>query len=120
MRRRRCSPRSSGRSMTGTGAGRGACSPISIRSSPAAAGASSGTRGMSRRTLSSILVILALVASTTGARAAVTRVEITHREPYAEGRAFGEAGAYERLRGRVRFAVDPRAAPNRRVVDLEL
>ncbi len=53
------------------------------------------------------------------ARGEVTRVEITAREPYAGGRVFPGVGAYERLRGRVHFAVDPKSAANRIVVDLE-
>ncbi|MGH7155710.1 MAG: hypothetical protein ACREF3_17425, partial [Acetobacteraceae bacterium] len=44
---------------------------------------------------------------------------ISDRRPFAEGIAFGDTGAYERLTGRARFAVDPRASRNRDVVDLE-
>jgi hypothetical protein len=54
------------------------------------------------------------------ASGAVTRIEITHREPYAEGRDFDDVGAYERLHGRAYFAVDPRLPANRRIVDLDL
>jgi Alpha/beta hydrolase domain len=49
----------------------------------------------------------------------VTRVEIRSRRPFAEGRAFGEVGAYERLDGTIHFAVDPTLAANRAIVDLE-
>lgn len=52
--------------------------------------------------------------------AEVVRVEIFRREPYAEGRAFDAVGPYERWRGRVWFAVDPRLDSNRQIVDLEL
>lgn len=55
-----------------------------------------------------------------GAAAEVVRIEITHREPHAEGRSFADVGPYERWRGRVWFAVDPRAEANRQIVDLEL
>ena len=52
--------------------------------------------------------------------AAVMRIEIKTREPYANGRAFDGVGVYERVRGKVVFAVDPRHAANQTVIDLEL
>lgn len=51
---------------------------------------------------------------------AVTEVHIESRTPYADGQAFGIAGTYETLRGKVRFAVDPRTAANSTIVDLAL
>src|SRR5689334_10717742 len=51
---------------------------------------------------------------------AVASMEITRRAPYRAGERFGEAGAYERLDGVVRFAVDPGAVANSEIVDLEL
>jgi len=41
------------------------------------------------------------------------RVElsISERFTFADGHAFGAVGAYERLVGRARFAVDPTAPP---------
>ncbi|MCC2662151.1 MAG: hypothetical protein K0S35_73 [Geminicoccaceae bacterium] len=53
------------------------------------------------------------------ALARVERVEILAREPLAGGQAFGAAGAYERLAGRLHYAVDPADPANRRIVDLE-
>jgi hypothetical protein len=50
----------------------------------------------------------------------VTRFEIERRRPLADGRAFGEAGPYEELRGRIHLAVDPHHAANRVVTDLTL
>ena len=44
---------------------------------------------------------------------------ITDRRPFAGGHEFGIAGAYERLSGRVHFAVDPLAAAQCDVVDLD-
>jgi hypothetical protein len=44
---------------------------------------------------------------------------ITDRRPFADGQAFGDAGPYERLSGRVHFALDPLAAAQRDVVDLD-
>ena len=46
-------------------------------------------------------------------------LRITGREPFAEGHAFGDAGPYERLVGRVHFAVDPDDRAYADVVDLE-
>ncbi|HVC60292.1 MAG TPA: alpha/beta hydrolase domain-containing protein [Acetobacteraceae bacterium] len=44
---------------------------------------------------------------------------IADRRLFADGQAFGEAGPYERLSGRVHVAVDPLAAAQRDVVDLD-
>ena len=44
---------------------------------------------------------------------------ITDRRPFAEGHGFGDVGPYERLSGRVRFAIDPLAPAQRDVVDLD-
>ena len=52
--------------------------------------------------------------------AELARLEITQREPWAGGREFGKRGAYERLRGKAWFEVEPEGAANRTVVDLEL
>lgn len=60
---------------------------------------------------------LLFLASTT---AQVVGVEITRREDILGGRAFGAAGAYEKLVGTVSFAFDPAAPGNRAVVDLDL
>ena len=50
--------------------------------------------------------------------AEVVRWEIVSREAYAEGREFGPSGAYERITGKVHFAVDPAAPANQEIVDL--
>ncbi|MBN8897885.1 MAG: hypothetical protein J0H35_06820, partial [Rhodospirillales bacterium] len=44
---------------------------------------------------------------------------IADRRRFADGHAFGDAGAYERLSGRALFAVDPLAPAQADVVDLE-
>ncbi len=54
------------------------------------------------------------------AAAAVERIEVLDRQPVASGAAFGAAGAYEKLRGRAFFAVDPAAAANAPIADLKL
>jgi hypothetical protein len=52
-------------------------------------------------------------------RAEVARMEVTSRVPVAGGRAFGKAGAYERIIGRVFFSVDVSNPRNRVIVDLD-
>ncbi len=46
-------------------------------------------------------------------------LRISERSAFAAGHAFGDAGAYERLDGRAHFAVDPRAAAQRGITDLD-
>ncbi|MGI8856639.1 MAG: alpha/beta hydrolase domain-containing protein [Thermomicrobiales bacterium] len=50
---------------------------------------------------------------------AVTRLEIRARGAYADGVAFGAAGAYERIDGTIHFAVDPAHPANALIVDLD-
>ena len=38
---------------------------------------------------------------------AVTRLEVTRREPVLGGAPFGAGGAYEKIEGVLHFAVDP-------------
>ncbi len=49
---------------------------------------------------------------------AATGLEIDSRQPYADGSSFGDAGAYERIDGRLSFAVNPSDEANRAIVDL--
>lgn len=51
---------------------------------------------------------------------AVVGLAITARGPYADGMAFGDVGAYERIDGVLRFAVDPAHPANAGIVDLGL
>jgi hypothetical protein len=53
------------------------------------------------------------------ARAELRTLEIISRQPFAEGMEFGSTGAYERIIGVGRFAVDPGHARNRGIVDLD-
>jgi len=54
------------------------------------------------------------------AHAQVTRLDVMSREPVANGRAFGAAGAYELIRGRIHGELDPRDPHNQIVQDLRL
>ncbi len=50
----------------------------------------------------------------------VLRVEIERVSPLLGGRAFGEAGAYDLLEGRIHFGFDPGNPANARVTDIAL
>lgn len=68
-----------------------------------------------------LLPIVALaLAFAIPARAELTRWQITKREPYQNGKAFGDRGAYERWTGKVHFAIDPAHEHNAQIVDLKL
>jgi len=72
------------------------------------------------------LVLVALLAGSAAAAqgppagSSVEELRIERREPVLEGRAFGDAGAYEKLSGQVVFAFDPAHEANVAVVDLGL
>ncbi len=51
--------------------------------------------------------------------AEVTNVTITSRAAVAAGKSFGSTGPYEKLAGRVEFALDPADPHNRAIADLE-
>ena len=53
----------------------------------------------------------------TSATSRVTRVEITRREPFAEGARFGDVGAYEKLVGTATLELDPRDPRNAAILD---
>ena len=50
---------------------------------------------------------------------ALTRLEIVRREPFEDGRAFGETGPYERIDAVAHYAVDPAHPANAGIVDLD-
>ena len=63
------------------------------------------------------VLALAALAAAVPAAAEVIRLDITSREPFAAAEP-GPAGPYERLRGRVVYALDPNLEANARIVDL--
>jgi hypothetical protein len=74
-----------------------------------------------RRTLSAaVAACVLLCASASLLQAHVIRIVVDSRQPMAGGRAFGAAGAYERVVGRVFYAFDPSNPHNRQIVDLSL
>src|ERR1700730_2133994 len=46
-------------------------------------------------------------------------IKIDAVEPFAEGRVFGEAGSYVRIRGTAKGEIDPAAPQNQVIVDLD-
>jgi hypothetical protein len=66
-----------------------------------------------------VLALLWIAMFTGAASARVVRVEITSRADIENGKAFGNAGPYEKITGRVFFAVDPANPHNRQIVDLD-
>jgi hypothetical protein len=63
-----------------------------------------------------VVGLSALVA----ARAEVVGIEVLERSSFASGVNFGDAGAYEKIRGVAKFSLDPNTAANQRIVDLKL
>src|SRR5437773_3160094 len=66
------------------------------------------------------VVVLARVLAATAAEARVVRLRIERREVVLDGRAFGAAGPYEKLVGKVDFGLDPSLPRNEMIVDLKL
>jgi hypothetical protein len=62
------------------------------------------------------LLVLAIIVSPLDAR--VTRVEISSRTDVLNGKPFGNAGAYERITGRVYFSLPVANPHNQGIVDL--
>src|SRR5438067_9572852 len=63
-----------------------------------------------------LLAITVLLLGT--AHAAVTKVEVSSSGPFAEGKAFGDVGAYTRITGRFHGELDPNLPANKGIVDL--
>ncbi len=60
-----------------------------------------------------------IIIATITAQASVTRIEITSRADVLGGKEFGLAGAYEKIIGKVYFAVDPHDPHNQAITDLD-
>jgi hypothetical protein len=70
----------------------------------------------------SLLLTVALAAGFCAAQTAdarIERIEVISRANVLDGKAFGDAGAYEKLIGKVHFKVNPTEAANRLIVDLD-
>src|SRR5256712_8330439 len=70
-----------------------------------------------RLKLSAIMVAFGLTAMPVSAE--VVRIEVTSRADLVGGHPFGAAGPYEKLSGKIFFAVDPSLPANRIVADID-
>ena len=64
------------------------------------------------------LTILLALCWTAPAWAVVERVEVTYQGVFAGGVSFGDVGSYEKLAGRLHYAIDPDDPANAAVIDL--
>lgn len=67
-----------------------------------------------------VILTLAVMCTSGAAEARVVRLRVERREVVLNGRAFGAAGPYEKLVGKVDFGFDPNLRRNDIVVDLKL
>jgi hypothetical protein len=65
-----------------------------------------------------VLALFCFLAQPLSTSAEVTRVTVTSRTIVAGGHSFGATGPYERLVGRIEFALDPTHSHNAGIVDL--
>ena len=66
-----------------------------------------------------VLTILFVSASLSTSFAKVVRFDVEERADVLDGRVFGLAGGYEKISGRVYFAVDPKIDPNLIITDID-
>src|SRR5262245_14746038 len=64
-------------------------------------------------------LFLALLLLSGVASAGVVRVDVQSREDVLAGQSFGAAGPYERLVGKVYFAIDPSSPANQMIADID-
>src|SRR6202021_1661385 len=65
------------------------------------------------------LIAAAVTCASHGVQAEVTRIEIVSRTDVLGGKPFGAAGSYEKIVGKVFFALDPTLPANRPIVDID-
>jgi alpha/beta hydrolase family protein len=66
-----------------------------------------------------LFLIVSAALFTLPCHAEVVRIEVKSRADLLAGKSFGSAGAYEKLSGRIYFAVDPRNSANRIIADID-
>jgi hypothetical protein len=71
------------------------------------------------KTLIRSVVVLVAALAGQSASARVTRIDVERRSDVRDGKTWGKFGAYEKIVGRVHFAVDPANLHNKQIVDLE-
>jgi hypothetical protein len=72
-----------------------------------------------QRFFTGISVVALVAAMAIPTRAEVTRVDVISRQDVLGGKPFGTVGAYEKIIGKVYFAVDPNNPHNKIIVDLD-
>src|SRR5262245_8978250 len=73
-----------------------------------------------RPKLSAVAVMtLVLGVAVAPVAAEVVRIEVTSRTDLVDGQPFGAVGPYEKLSGRIFFAVDPTLPANRIITDID-
>src|SRR5215831_17419218 len=66
-----------------------------------------------------LLPICLVITFTAPVRAEVVRIEVKSRTDILSGKSFGSTGAYEKIAGKIYFAVDPRSSVNRIIADID-
>src|SRR5215475_4755072 len=69
--------------------------------------------------LKRLLFISLVVAFTAPVRAEVVRIEVKSRTDLLAGKSFGSTGPYEKIAGKIYFAVDARSSTNRIITDID-
>jgi hypothetical protein len=64
-------------------------------------------------------VLLTALCAAVMSQAGVVRMEVKERSDVLEGRAFGKTGSYERIVGKVYFAIDPKLPVNHMIADID-
>src|SRR5450631_4426009 len=76
--------------------------------------------GILERVILSLIAVTVCVAFAPATmRAEVTRVEISTKQDVLGGKSFGTVGTYEKLVGKIYFAIDPNNPHNKIIVDLD-
>jgi hypothetical protein len=70
--------------------------------------------------LQSLITLAFLFMSAPEVNARVVKLRVERREAVLNGKSFGAVGPYEKLVGKVEFALDPAAPANAAIVDLSL
>jgi hypothetical protein len=65
------------------------------------------------------LLIILLAVFALPVRAEVVRIEVKSRADLLAGKTFGSAGAFEKISGKIYFAVDPRNSANQIIADID-
>ena len=66
-----------------------------------------------------LFLVTLIAACASPAHAEVVRIEVNSRTDVLSGKSFGNTGAYEKLAGKIYFAVDPRNSANRIIADID-